>query len=295
MNELDFNIISQSMLSDYFCKYLKELDSDELKHINNFINYESIPDRLIADNDELHPFIKWDRISKMQAIRLVSRNLDLVKYINLKKYSYRIREIFWFIKSDYTRLFEHFDFNIENASHEDNYLLLCLGEKYFEERIQIEDFKFSVTECRDIIRAYKYRREIIMRMNYADFKNYQVTEILSKTGEENTDLFDLDILSTLNWIELLNYQPDFIDRCDFDKFKNGDPFNLIQLAVLFETPDLSYLVFEIDRDEISPFGWEKLLICNPEKYTDICDFRKFSEDNWNRISVARPELLAYKL
>lgn len=295
MTEIDFNIITDSMLSSYFCRYWNELTPEEFEYINKVINYETIPDRLIADNEEIHAYIEWGRISKMQAIRLVSRNLDLVKYIDLKKFDYKIREIFWFIKLDYTRLFQYFNFDMNTATHEDCYLLLCLGEEYFEDKIQIENYKFSSTECRDIIRAYNYKRDIILRMNYKDFKNYQVTEIISKTGEENLDLFDLDILSTLNWIELLNYQPDFIDKCDFEKFKKGDLFNLVQLVVLFEKPDLSYLIFEIDTSEISPFGWEKLLICNPEKYTNICDFRKLNEDNWSRIVLARPELIAYKL
>ena len=295
MDKNDLNIIIEAMLASYFCSYTSELEYGELKHINKFIKYESIPDRLIADNEELHPFICWDRISKMQAIRLVSRNLDLIKYINLKKYDYRIREIFWFIKTDYTRLFKYFDFDISKASHEDNYLLLCIGEEYFEKEIKIEDFKFSFIESMDIIRAYKYKRDVITRLQYENLKNYQVTEIVANTGEESLDLFDLEFLSTLNWIELLNYQPGFIYHCDLEKFKRGDLFNLVQLVVLFDTPDLSYLILESNLRDISPFGWEKLLICNPDKYTDICDFSKLNEDNWSRIAPARPELLAYKL
>jgi len=295
MNDLDLNIICESMIASYFCSYYNELSESELKHINNFINYELVPDRLIADNGYIHNYIEWNRISKMKAIRLVSRNLDLVQYIDLKKYDYKVREMFWFIKSDYTRLFKYFNFDFSKSTHEDNYLLLCLGVEYFEKTIPIESFKFSFIEIMDIIKAYKYKKEIILRLKYDLLKNYQVTEILSMTGDENLDLFNLEMLSTLNWIELLNYQPEFIELCDFDKFKRGDLFNLVQLVILFSEPDLSYLMFEINKDDISPFGWEKLLICNPEKYTDMCDFSKLNEDNWNRISVARPELLAHKL
>ena len=48
------------------------------------------------------------------------------------------------------------------------------------------------------------------------------------TGEESLDLFDTNELSTLNWLELLNHQPDFIELCDTNKFKKGD--NLIFAA-----------------------------------------------------------------
>ena len=295
MEKQQLGIILQSILADFFCKNYSELSEKELRHINKYVDYDAMPDRVIADNEQLHSYIEWGRISKMKAIRLVSKNFDLTKYINLKKYDYKIREIFWFIKSDYTRLFEFFSIDFSKCSHEDTYLLLCLGEDYFEQRFNFQDYKFSFIETMDIIRAYKYRRDIILRLEYTKLKNYQYTEIFSNTGEENIDLFDIDELSTLNWLELLNYQPDFIEFCDTDKFKRGDLFNLVQLIILFEKPDLSYLLDGIDKDEISAFGWEKLLICSPEKFTDMCDFRKLNEDNWSRISKYRPELIPYKL
>lgn len=294
MQKQQLDIIVQSLLADFFCKNYSELSDKEMRHINKYIDYDSIPDRILSDNEQLHPYINWSRISKMKAIRLVSKNFDLTKYINLKKYEYKIREIFWFIKSDYTRLFEFFNFDLSKCSHEDVYLLLCLGEDYFEQRIKLEDFKFSFIEIMDIIRAYSYRRDIVLRLDYPKLKNYQYTEILSNTGEDSIDLFDLEELSTLNWLELLNYQPDFIEICDTEKFKRGDLFNLIQLVILFDKPDLSYLIDEIDKNEISAFGWEKLLICSPEKFTDMCDFRKLNEDNWSRIVIYRPELIPYK-
>jgi hypothetical protein len=295
MQRQELSIILQSILADFFCKNYSDLSEKEMRHINKYVDYDSIPDRVLSDNSYLHSYIEWGRISKMKAIRLVSKNFDLLEHINLKKYEYKIREIFWFIKTDYTRLFQFFSFDLSKCSHEDVYLLLCLGEDYFEQRIDFSDYKFSFIETMDIIRAYKYRRDIILRLDYSKLKNYQYTEILSNTGEESMDLFDLEELSTLNWLELLNYQPDFIEMCDTEKFKRGDLFNLIQLVILFNQPDLSYLITEIDTNEISAFGWEKLLICSPEKFTDMCDFRKLNDDNWSRIAMYRPELIPYKL
>ena len=295
MQRQELSIILESILADFFCKNYSDLSEKEMRHINKYVDYDSIPDRVLSDNAYLHSYIEWGRISKMKAIRLVSKNFALLEHINLKKYEYKIREIFWFIKTDYTRLFQFFSFDLSKCSHEDVYLLLCLGEDYFEQRIDFGDYKFSFIETMDIIRAYKYRRDIILRLDYSKLKNYQYTEILSNTGEESMNLFDMEELSTLNWLELLNYQPDFIEMCDTDKFKRGDLFNLIQLVILFDKPDLSYLITEIDTNEISAFGWEKLLICSPEKFTDMCDFRKLNDDNWGRIAIYRPELIPYKL
>ena len=295
MTTENVNIILQSLMVNYFCLNYKDLTEKELIHLNESINYDNIPDRIIADDDYLHPYINWKRISKMKAIRLVSKNFDLIEVIDLKQYDYKIREIFWFIQVDYTRLFKFFNFDFDKCNHEDVYLLLCLGEKYFEDLIDIESYNFSFLEMMDIIRAYKYQRHIILRLNYSKLKNYQFTEIISNTGIENLDLFDIDDLSTLNWIELLNYQPHFIEKCDFEKFKIGDVFNLIQLIVLFIEPDLSYLLDDVDKSQITAFGWEKLLICNPNKFADICDFSKLNEDNWSRIVIHQPELLVHKL
>lgn len=294
MTKDSVSIILQSLLTDFFSKDFAELSEKELRHISKYVDYDSIPDGILSGFESLHPFIEWGRLSKMKAIRLVSKNLELLKYINLKKYDYKIREIFWFIKGDYTRLLNLFNFDLKKCTHEDVYLLLCLGEEYFEKEIEMEKFNFSFIEIMDIIRAYKYRRDIILRLKYDKLKSYQFTEILSVSGYENADLFDLSELSTLNWLELLNHQPDFIEFCDFEKFKKGDTFNLVQLIILFERPDLSFLIKEIDLNEISAFGWEKLLICSPEKFTDLCDFRKLNEDNWSRISIYRPELIPYK-
>lgn len=289
------SIILSSLLADFFCNNFFELSEKELKHINKYVDYDCIPDRILSDYADLHRYIDWDRLSKMKAIRLVSKNFDLTDRINLKKYDFKIKEIFWFIKTDYTRLFQFFNFDLEKYSHEDVYLLLCLGEDYFEERIDFSQYKFSFIETMDIIRAYKYKRDIILRLQYDKLKNYQFTEILSNTGGENVDLFDLEELSTINWLELLNHQPDFLYKCDFEKFKRGDLFNLVQLVILFESPDLSYLINEVDKEDISAFGWEKLLVCSPEKFTDLCDFSKLNDDNWSRISRYRPELIPYKL
>ena len=98
----------------------------------------------------------------------------------------------------------------------------------------------------------------------------------------------------MNWLDLLCYQPGFIKHCNFDKFVSGDPFNLIQLITLFDEPDLSYLLDSIDKDEITALGWEKLLICNPSKYSSICDYSKIKENNWVEILKHQPELLKFK-
>lgn len=283
------------MLNYTFCMYKETLTKDELLHLFNTIDYETIEDRFLADDPRLYPYIHWDKMTKMQSVRMAARNLDILNYVDLKKHQYRIREIFFLIKRDYNILFKYFNFDFNNLSRDDAYFLLCLGNDDFYKLVDIKKYDFNFIEMINIIRAYHYRRDVITDLNYSELKNYQIAEILIMTGEDNLDLFDLDVLSTLNWLELLIYQPTFLSRCNFNKFIKGDPFNLIQLITLFDSPDLSYLLDNIDLDNITPFGWEKLLIANPEKFVSLCDFKKLNESNWSVIANYSPELLVHKL
>lgn len=270
------------------------LTKEQLIHICSVLDYPSIEDRYISDNPNVYPYIHWDKLDKMQAIRIVTRNPDLLNRIDLKKYKYKTKEIFFLIQNNHKLIFKYFDFDFVNLPQEDAYFLFCLGKDEFLKLMDLTKYKFGFIEMMDIIRAYKYRRDIITDLNYKELKNYQITEILMNSGEKNMDLFDLKILNTLNWLELLGQQPEFIYHCDFEKFIQGDPFNLIQLIVLFDRPDLSYLLDNIDLEDITAFGWEKLLIANPEKFLNICDFSKLNENNWMEIGIHRPELLIYK-
>jgi hypothetical protein len=291
----DLNTIVKAMLNYTFCMYKDNLTKEELLHLFDTIDYEAIEDRYLADDPRLFPYIHWDKITKMQAVRMAARNLDILNYVDLKKYQYRIREVFFLIKRDFNILFKYFNFDFENLTRDDAYFLLCLGSDKFYKMVDVKKYDFNFIEMINIIRAYSYNRSVITDLNYSELKNYQITEVLIMTGEESLDLFNLDDLNTLNWIDLLMYQPDFIYRCDFEKFIDGDPFNLVQLIVMFDKPDLTYLLDRIDLNKITPFGWEKLLISRPDKFANICDFKKLNEANWAVISHYSPELIIHKV
>jgi hypothetical protein len=266
----------------------------ELNHICHYLDYKKIEDRYLCDNVELHDFIRWDRLDKMQSVRVLTRHPELSSKIDLRRFTYKIKEVWYFIKNDHTRLFKYFDFDLKNLPKEDAYFLFCLGKEDFLDLIDLEKYTFNHIECFNIIKAYNFQRRVITKLNYSSLKSNQIASIFSNTNEEFLDLFSVDQLTTLDWLELLSYQPGFIKYCDFDKFIQGDPFNLIKLITMFEYPDLSYLIYSIDKGSITPLGWEKLLIHNHNKYLDICDFIKLKENNWLEILKFKPELSIYK-
>ena len=294
MNNGEFNIIINSMINYVFCTQSYELSDEQLKHLCKVLDYPSIDDRYLTDNPNLYKYIQWDRLEKMQAVRVAARNKKLLDVIDLKKHQYRIREIFFLIKNNFNLLFTHFNFDFDKLSQDDAYFLLCLGEQSFWPMVDTNKYKFSFIEAFDIMKAYQFNRSVVTALNYKVLKSYQIAEVFIITGEEFLDLFDTDVLTTLDWLNVLVYQPKFIYKCDFDKFLRGDPFNLIQLIVLFDSPDLSYLIDQIDKNKITAFGWERLLIGKPDRFKDICDYKKLNEANWLVISQEAPELLSYK-
>ena len=259
MNREKLQIISESVAKYHLSCYCEELDYKELNHFLSTPLCNCIPDGYLADNEDWHSKINWDVLDKMKLIRVATRNTNILHYVDLKSKDYKVKDVYNLLRIDYST-FELFNFDIDNLSHEDAYALLCLGKEIFREKINIQKYNFSFLEMRDIIRSFNYERDLILELNYKELKSYQVAEILSMTGEVNLDLFDLNVLTTLDWLDLLNYQPGFIKYCDFEKFKKGDPYNLIQLVILFLEPDLTYLMNDIDLNTISALGWEKLLI-----------------------------------
>lgn len=289
------NVIINSLLAYAFCNNIEIFSLEELKHICDVVDYNSIPDRYLTDNPGLYPFIRWDRLEKMKAVRLSTVNKEILQKINLKQYTFKVKEIFFLIKNDHTILYSYFNFDFSTISQEDAYYLLCLGKKDLFDLIDVRKYKFTFIETFDIIRAYNYDRAIIETFKYDELKSYQITEILANTGYESRDLFNLNVLTTLNWLELLCHKPEFLKECDFNKFIVGDPFNLIQLVILFDRPDLSHLLSNIDLEDITAFGWEKLLIYKPEEFASKCNFKKLNESNWLEILHHQPSLSIYKI
>ena len=62
------NIIIQSHLSKIITDEWNELNQQELRYLCQYVNYEKIPDRTIADNEFLHSMIPWENLDRMKII-----------------------------------------------------------------------------------------------------------------------------------------------------------------------------------------------------------------------------------
>lgn len=284
----------------YMVKMLRDdwnlFTEKQLKHICRLVDYAKVPDRYLSDNDYLHDFIEWDRIDKMQILRLTIRNLKLLDKhkVDFKKFDYKVKEIIYLLKSE-PNYIESFNIDLNKISAKDASIILSLGKEYFLDKIKIENYRFSYKEVFEIATAYDYNSYVMHRLDLSLLKGYQIAKVIIATGKEFLISFDLDKLSTIDWLDLLKYRPEFIDKCNIDLFMMSDIFYLIELVTMFDEPDLSNLLFTRELREITPLGWEKLLIDNPDKYVEVCDFSKLNELNWFYIRMVRPELVVYKL
>jgi hypothetical protein len=146
----------------------------------------------------------------------------------------------------------------------------------------------------NIVKAYGYDRDMLEKVNYRSLKGYQVSEILINTGERDLDILDISTMTNIDWINLLEARPEMLKYCDYSKFMSGDIYYSIKLCCMFDTPDLTHLVLDRNLNDVSPLGWEMLLIEKPEVFLAHCNFSKLDESSWNYILKSRPELISYK-
>ena len=291
------HIISSALICDIFSWHWNEIPNSILKHLAKVVNYNHVPDRVISDNKEVRKIIKWDRVDKMKMIRILIRCLDngveIMEEVKIEKYDYKIKHLIHLLKRK-PYYIEKFRIDIDNITTSEAATVLSIGDNYFINKINLSKYTFNFKESMNIIQGYNYERKIIKQVNFKSLKGYQIVEILIKTGNKNIDLLNIDNLTNIDWINLLSYRPEMIKHCNLKRFIYGDIFYSIKLCCMFESPDLSYLVLDRNLNEISPFGWEKLLIERPKKFINYCIFNKLDENNWKNILANRPELYIYK-
>jgi hypothetical protein len=134
------------------------------------------------------------------------------------------------------------------------------------------------------------------QLNISLLNDYYIVDIIKNTGRQYIYRLDLKKLTPKKWNEIFEVYPALIEFCDFKKYKESDIFYTAQLIYIFKAPELSYLIRERKnyKEELSAFGWEKLIIGQPGEFVDECMFCKLNENNWNRILYYHPELIVYK-
>ncbi len=292
-----FSLSSEALIANIFSYHWQDIDSKMLNHLSEVVNYNNVPDSII-DIEEVRNVVKWNKIDRMKLVRILIRcldkNIDVLQNIDFKKFDYKIKDLTFLLirKPEYL---EHFKIDLNKLTTLEAAYLLSLGSDYFLKKIDFKNYKFNFNESMNIIKAYKYERDIIKKVNYKSLNSHQVSEILINTGEQNLDLLNLSILTNIDWLNLLHEQPNMIKYCEYNKFMIGDVFYSIRLYCMFMDDITLNIVLNRNMNEISPFGWEKLLIKNLETFLPFCNLDKLEDTNWNNIIKIHPHFISYKL
>jgi hypothetical protein len=288
------NIIIQALLSKIISDEWNELNQKELYHLCQYVNYEKIPDRTIADNELLHAMIPWENLDRMKLVRIVARNLKVADFIDLSSYNYKIKEVKNMLKIR-PNLLDKLKIDLESIEHEDAFSLLTIGAEEISNKIDIKKYDFTAKEIYEIIEFNNFYDRIVREFSLIKLKDYHICNIIINTGDEFFDILDLRKLTARKWLDILQVRPLLFDYCDLEKFKQSDIYNSVELICLFPYENLDFLIKDRNYvDELSALGWEKLIIVKPNEFIDICCYWKFNETNWKNITNYHPQLIVYK-
>ena len=289
------NIIIQSFLSKTINDRWEELNKGEILHICKYVDYNKVPERVIADNEEIYTSVVWENVDRMKIVRLVARNSKIADLIDLSKYNYTVRETKNMLKI-HPVLIDKLKIDIDKISHRDAFILLTIGREELSEKIDIRKYHFTPQESYEIIEYNYFAENIIEQINLSELKDYHICEIIKNTGEAYLNVLDLNKLTARKWVEILDVHPGLFNYCDLSKFEASDIYTSVELIGLFPEKDLNFLITNRNyKEELSALGWERIIISKPYEYIDKCCYWKLNENNWKAILEHHPDLIEYKL
>lgn len=248
---------------------VKDISDDFFKKLINFIDLSNINDREFFNNPRIKKFVNYEKINKKQLIRLATREPEILNKVNINKFKFKIKDLEFFLKMwpEYVELFE---FDLKRISGDEFLILIKINPKYAEE-VNFSSINFSKYHISEIIKNYCHRGFIINKIIELDdvLDNFQIRNIILKTGNQYFDRLKLDILNELDWFTILQNRPDLFEFCDVSIFEKNDCYLLTKLARYI--PEVEPYIVK-NKDKISNLGWENLLHINFELYYPLCCF-----------------------
>jgi hypothetical protein len=276
-------------LNIYDSKNRTTLPENIKKYYQKKINPNSIQDKELVKNTEMYDFINWNITERNKVIRILARDIDLLERIDIKNYNFSISELFpLFLR--YPELIKQLVLDFSKLSPLEAIKILECNEDLIEE-IDITNYTFSKKDMLEIISKFRDSEKVMERLDLTVLDHYSTRNLISKTGIDYIDRVNLNLLKPIDWLDILEQQPDLIDFCNLNIFIINDCYLLTKLVILF--PNLSHLIEE-NKSKISALGWENLINEDLEKYQDICAWEKFTEKNWNSILNKNPHLINIK-
>jgi len=263
----------------------QELPESMRKFFIKKINPNTISDRDLTKNVEMHDFIDWNIMDRKKVIRVIARDIDLLDRIDMFKYNFSTNELYP-IFLQYPELIKQFVNNFDELNPLELIKLLECNYDLIDE-IDISKYSFNKKDTIEIVKKFRNSRKIMERIDLGVLDHFSTRKLICQTGIDYIDRLDTKSLKNTDWIEILKQHPDLLEFCNLKIFENNDCYLLTKLVLMF--PELEYLIYD-NIDKISSLGWENLILEDLERYQDICKWEKLNETNWNNITRKHPSL-----
>lgn len=276
-------------------KYIGSFSDQELISLCDNADPDIFTDISISDNVIVRQNLRWDKVRPKRLSRMMARAIDLgfidllnqidTKVMKIKVYDLR------FLLGRKPEMIERFNIDLKTITNTEAHMLLELGKEYFLERIDIKGRQFSTSQQFGICKAYNYSRHVMLLFNCKLFDGFQTKEIIKTSGHDNVDLLNIKNMKLLDWLDLLSFRPDTYQYCEPDMFKNDLVSLLISLAVVSDDDRVYSIIKGKDLDEVSPFGWERLMSHRPLMFESVCDYKKLDALNKRNVIAMNPHLV----
>ena len=284
------NAFSHSIAISLFNEKNKELIPSNLSAFYfKKVNPNTILDKDLVKAVELHDNINWDIIEKNKAIRVLSRDIDLLNRIDIEKLKISTADLYP-IFIQHPELIHEFVKDFDAITPLEAIRLLECNEELIE-YIDISKYDFSKKDMMEMVKKFRTSTRIMERLDLSSLEHFSTRKLLCRTGVDYIDRLNLSQLKASDWLEVLEQHPDLLDYCDLTIFEKNDCYLLTKLALKF--PELDYLIIK-NSDKISALGWENLIKEELERYEEYCKWEKFTESNWSKVIKKHPQLSTLK-
>jgi hypothetical protein len=266
------------------------LNAEELGHLIGVVGVDFLPDQTISSYMLSSLTTEaWSSMDNKKRIRVASLNIDFALKFGLNQFNYSVKDLLPVLKFNPPYIDElSIDFNC--LSEDDAYSLLLLGRPEITSKIDISRHQFGFLNTYNILKNSNFDTNLLPGLNLDELKSYQLKDVIIYGPDGVIDIIDLSKITKVDWLEVVRSRPELLSYCDFEKFKDGDIYDLVSLVISFDEPDLTYL-FDLNKlDELTPLGVEKLVVFKTDFAVEHCDLDVLTESSWNSILSQRPDL-----
>ena len=288
---LQVKLVAESLAYYFIEKHWEFLEEDEIRHLLSRVDLNRLSDQIIVDNIYIRNQIDWDKIPRNKLLRCASRFIDIneidyvIDIIQLPKRNIAVSEVMH-LAIRRPNIIEVLGIDLKSISQKEAYELLLLGANYFLEHIDIEKFKFDYHQAFNISKTYQHKIEVLKRLPYHKFNNLQISQVISEHGEEVVNFFDLNKLTPIDWIYILERRPETYEFMDPIIFLETDVYELVRLLEIFDYEEL-HVIMKHKYKELTSYGIERLIIAHYQ-YHEIVDLSKLNKNNIAMIQKHHP-------